>query len=252
MLVSSKMAEASRRSSWIRKMFEEGLRLSEIHGRDAVADFSLGNPNLDPPRELQEALQDLVCNDTPGFHGYMSNAGYESTRAAVAGYLSEDQGVHLEGANVVMTCGAGGGLNVVFKAVLDAGDEVVVASPYFMEYLSYVDNHGGVLKPVKTLADFDLDLQAMEHAIGPRTRAVLLNSPNNPTGSVYPETTVAALGELLRRKCAETGRLIYLVSDEPYRRIVYDGVRVAPVMADYENSIIVSSYSRNSLWPGRG
>jgi aspartate aminotransferase len=244
MPVAKKIAEASQRSSWIRQMFEAGARLSEIHGCDAVSDFSIGNPNLEPPREFLEAVVELLRDPTLGTHGYMSNAGYAETRAAVAGSLSKDQGIAVGAEHVVMTCGAGGALNVIFKAILDPDDEVIVPRPYFVEYGAYVDNHGGVLKVVDARPDFDLDLGTIEAAVGPRTRAVLVNSPNNPTGRVYPETTMKALGETLRRKSADTGRIIYLVSDEPYRRIVYDGVRVAPVMSLYENTIIASSYSK--------
>jgi len=244
MPVAKKVAEAARCSSWIRQMFEEGGRLAEIHGCDKVFDFSIGNPNLEPPNEFQAVLEELVRDPTPGMHGYMSNAGYAETRKAVAAYLAKDQGVPVDGANVVMTCGAGGALNVVFKAILDPGDEVIVPLPYFMEYDFYTGNHGGVLKPVPTRSDFDLDIDTIDTAFNAQTRAVLINSPNNPTGRVYPETSVEALGELLRRRSRELGRIIYLVSDEPYRRIVYDGIRVAPVMAAYDNTIIVSSYSK--------
>ena len=244
MPVAKKTAEAARCSSWIRQMFEEGARLAEVHGCDSVLDFSIGNPNLEPPREFQEVLEELVRDPAPGKHGYMSNAGFPATRAAVACHMAEDQGVPIEAANVVMTCGAGGALNVIFKAILDPSDEVVVSRPYFVEYDSYVDNHGGVLKLVPARPDFDLDLEALDGAIGPRTRAVVINSPHNPTGRIYPETTVRALGELLRRRSGKLGRIIYLVSDEPYRRIVYDGARVASVMAAYENTIIASSYSK--------
>ena len=244
MPVAKKTAEAARCSSWIRQMFEEGARLAEVHGCDSVLDFSIGNPNLEPPREFQEVLEELVRDPAPGKHGYMSNAGFPATRAAVACHMAEDQGVPIEAANVVMTCGAGGALNVIFKAILDPSDEVIVSRPYFVEYDSYVDNHGGVLKLVPARPDFDLDLEALDGAIGPRTRAVLINSPHNPTGRIYPETTVRALGELLRRRSGKLGRIIYLVSDEPYRRIVYDGARVASVMAAYENTIIASSYSK--------
>jgi aspartate aminotransferase len=244
MPVAKKIAEAARCSSWIRQMFEEGARLAEMHGCDNVLDFSIGNPNLKPPREFQEVLEELVRDPTPGTHGYMSNAGYPATRAAVACHMAEDQGVAIEAEHVVMTCGAGGALNVIFKAILDPGDEVVVSRPYFVEYASYVDNHGGVLKLVPARPDFDLDLEAIAAALGPRTRAVLVNSPHNPTGRIYPETTVRALGELLRGRSGELGRIIYLVADEPYRRIVYDGARVAPVMAAYKNTVIASSYSK--------
>jgi aspartate aminotransferase len=244
MSVAKKIAESSCRSSWIREMFEEGAKLSEIHGCDNVFDFSLGNPNLEPPEEFQRVLEELIADPTPGRHGYMSNAGYPETRVAVAAQLSTEQGVDLTGAHVVMTVGAGGALNVILKAILDPGDEVIVPSPYFVEYGSYVDNHGGVLKPVPTKADFDLDIDGIAAAIGPSTKAVLINSPHNPTGRVYPRGSVEALGELLRRKSAELGRIIYLVSDEPYRRIVYDGVTVPSVMAAYEYSLIASSYSK--------
>jgi len=174
----------------------------------------------------------------------MSNAGYPETRAAVATYLAADQGVPLAAENIVMTCGAGGALNVIFKAILDPGDEVIVPLPYFMEYDSYVDNHGGVLRPVPALPDFDLDLERIAAAITGKTRAILINSPNKPTGRIYPSSTLEALGELLRQRSREIGRMIYLVSDEPYRRIVFDGARVAPVMAAYSGTIIASSYSK--------
>jgi aspartate aminotransferase len=162
MPVAKKIAEASQCSSWIRQMFEEGARLAQIHGCDAVADFSIGNPNLEPPREFREALEELVRDPTLGTHGYMSNAGYAETRAAVADYLTEDQGVSVPWENVVMTCGAGGALNVILKTILDPGDEVIVSRPYFVEYGAYIDNHQGVLKLVDSLADFDLNLVAIE------------------------------------------------------------------------------------------
>jgi aspartate aminotransferase len=244
MPVAKKIAQFSRRSSWIRQMFEEGGRLCELHGPEKVFDFSIGNPNVEPPQKFQEVLEELVRDRSPGRHGYMSNAGYPEAREAVAEVVSRDQGVNVPACNVVMTCGAGGALNVIFKSILDPGDEVVVPRPYFVEYGFYVDNHGGVLKPVDSTEDFDLDLEAIDRAIGRRTRAVLINSPHNPTGRVYSEEVLADLGELLRQKCRQTGRIIYLVSDEPYRRIVYDGNRVASVMQAYANTLIASSYSK--------
>jgi aspartate aminotransferase len=244
MSVAKKIADSSCRSSWIRQMFEEGAKLSAIHGCDSVFDFSIGNPNLEPPEEFQRVLEELIADRTPGRHGYMSNAGYPETRVAVAAQLAKEQGVDLTGSHIVMTVGAGGALNVIFKAILDPGDEVVVPRPYFVEYGSYVDNHGGVLVPVATTTDFNLDLEAIEAAIGPRTKAVLINSPHNPTGRVYSAGILAALGDLLSRKSEEQGCIIYLVSDEPYRRIVYDGLQVPAVMAAYENSLIASSYSK--------
>lgn len=245
MPISAKMDSFLERSSWIRRMFEEGARLKAEHGADKVFDFSIGNPNLEPPAEFDAALRELLADTTPGTHGYMANAGYQETRDAVAGLLTKEQGVRVRGADVVMTAGAGAALNVVFKAVLDPGDEVIVPRPYFVEYGFYADNHGGVLVPVNTTPDFDLDVSAIEAAITPKTRVVLINSPNNPTGRVYPAEAIQALGKLLERKWLETGRVIFLLSDEPYRHIIYDGVVVAPVMPSYVNSIIVSSYSKD-------
>ncbi len=244
MPVARKIQEYSERSSWIRQMFEEGARLSDMHGRDKVFDFSIGNPNLEPPAEFQRVIEELVRDRTPGLHGYMPNAGYPEAREAVAEYLSGDQGVHIPGANIVMTCGAGGALNCIFKAILEPGDEIVTPRPYFVEYDSYVDNHRGVLKPVASGPNFGLDIDAIEAAINRRTRAVLVNSPHNPTGRVYDQQSLEALGDLLRRKCRQHARIIYLISDEPYRRIVYDGQRVPPTMTAYANTIIASSYSK--------
>ncbi|NLE10007.1 MAG: pyridoxal phosphate-dependent aminotransferase [Actinobacteria bacterium] len=244
MPVAKKIAEAAQHSSWIRQMFEEGARLAATHGRDKVFDFSIGNPNLEPPAEFQRVIEELVRDPAPGLHGYMSNAGYAFARSAVAAFLAQEQGVPTTGDHVVMTVGAGGSLNVVLKTILDPGDEVVVPRPYFMEYDYYVDNHGGVLKAVDTTRDFQLDVDAIEAAIGSKTRAVLINSPNNPTGRVYPESAVRALGELLERRSRENGRIIYLIADEPYRRIVYDGAQVAPIMQAYSGTIIASSYSK--------
>ncbi|MHB8870669.1 MAG: aminotransferase class I/II-fold pyridoxal phosphate-dependent enzyme, partial [Thermoleophilia bacterium] len=187
MPVSKKIESFMERSSWIRRMFEEGGRLKAEHGADKVFDFSLGNPNLEPPEEFHRALRELIEEPHPGRHGYMSNAGYVETRQAVADYLTVEQGVTIGSDHIVMTSGAGGALNVIFKAILDEGDEVLVPKPYFVEYGFYADNHGGVLKPVETHADFSLDLDKIAEAITPKTRALILNSPNNPTGRIYPD-----------------------------------------------------------------
>ncbi len=244
MPVAKKIAEAAQHSSWIRQMFEEGARLAAKHGRENVFDFTIGNPNLEPPADFCGIVEELLHEPKTGTHGYMSNAGYMDSRKAVAASVTRDQCVPVGGEHVVMTVGAGGSLNVILKAILDPGDEVIVPSPYFMEYDAYVDNHGGVLRPVPTTVEFLLDLGAIEAAMGPKTRAVLINSPNNPTGRVYSEESLVALAELLERRSAENGRIVYLVADEPYRQIVYDGVRVAPVMKVYTNTIIASSYSK--------
>jgi len=233
------------KASWIRKMFEEGANLKKEYGEENVYDFSLGNPCLEPPERCCEILKEVLCEESKGKHGYMPNAGFQETRDAVAGYLSTEHGIQISSDLVVMTCGAGGGLNVVLKTLLDPGDEVLVPAPYFVEYGFYADNSGGILRPVKTAADFSLDLSAIEEAISESTKIVLINSPNNPTGRVYDGAAIAALGDLLERKSRKFGQEIYLVSDEPYSKIVYDGVVVPSVLQAYTNSVLVTSYSKD-------
>jgi aspartate aminotransferase len=232
-------------ASWIRRMFEEGANLKRKYGEENVYDFSIGNPCLEPPERFFESLKEVVCEEAGGKHRYMSNAGYQETRNAVAEYLSKEHGVQITGDLVVMTCGAGGGLNILFKTLLDPGDEVVVPAPYFVEYGFYADNSGGVLKPVRTAADFSLDLAAIDEAISENTKIVLINSPNNPTGRVYDGAAITALGDLLEGKSREFGQEIYLVSDEPYSKIVYDGIAVPSVFQAYTNSVLVTSYSKD-------
>ena len=250
MAISTKVQNFMENASWIRKMFEQGAILKKQFGDDKVYDFSLGNPNIEPPEKFFDLLKDAVCNRAPLQHGYMSNAGYADTRKAVAEYLSEDHGIEIFGDHIVMTCGAGGALNVTLKTILDPGDEVIVPVPYFVEYNFYIDNFGGVSKLVKTTDDFNLDPAAIGAAITDRTKAVLINSPNNPTGRVYDEKTIKALGVLLERESAKRGREIYLISDEPYSKIVYDGVRVPSILQAYKNSIIITSYSKDLSLPG--
>ena len=248
MAVAAKVKGMMERSSWIRKMFETGNELKAKHGRDRVFDFSLGNPNLEPPSGFIEAVQELIT--LPSSHGYMPNAGFPDVRVQVADYVAAEQGIELTGDQLIMTCGAGGALNVAFKSIINPGDVVLAATPCFMEYAFYVDNHGGKLELVKSKADFDLDVEAFESAITDHTAAVIINSPNNPSGRVYPRSTIEALGEMLRRKSRDTGRGIYLVSDEPYRKIVYEGIEVPSVLAAYENSIVATSYSKDLSIPG--
>ena len=250
MAIAKKIEGFMEKSSWIRKMFEAGMALKQEHGAENVCDFSLGNPSLDPPEEFFDALKKVVDERVPGAHSYMANAGYPETRAAVAQFVSDEQGVALSADNVVLTCGAGGGLNVTFRTLLDPGDEVLVPSPFFVEYRFYIDNHSGVCKLVETGADFSLDLAAMEQAISEKTKIVLVNSPNNPTGRVYDAQTVEGLGNLLEKKSREYGKTIYLISDEPYRKIVYDGVTLPSILAAYENSLLITSYSKDLSLPG--
>lgn len=250
MSISRKVAGFLESSSWIRRMFEEGTRLKKIHGKDNVFDFSLGNPGLDPPPEFRHYLKSIVENQSPGLHAYMPNTGYPHVRKAVAEFVTAEQGVNAGEDDVIMTCGAAGGLNIILKAILDPGDEVITPAPYFVEYGFYADNHGGRLVPVQAGEDFQLDLDAIEQAIGEKTKAVLINSPNNPTGRVYPETSLAGLGALLREKSRQNGKTIYLISDEPYRKITYDGIDVPSVLKCYSDSFVATSYSKDLSVPG--
>ncbi len=249
MAIAKKMKEFAERSSWIRKMFEEGARMKAKYGAENVFDFSLGNPDLPPPAAFGATLRRLAENDTPDAHKYMPNNGYPQVRAAMAAKVGTEQGVTVDAGDVLMTCGAAGGLNVVFKAILDPGDEVILLAPYFVEYQFYVDNHGGVSRVVNTGADFDLDCDAIIAAIGPRTKAIIVNSPNNPTGQIYSERLLHKLGHILEAASEKFGP-IYLVADEPYRKIVFEDHTVPSIFANYQNSIVVSSFSKDLSLPG--
>ena len=233
----------------IRKMFEEGLELKKKYGEERVFDFSLGNPDLDPPEQVLLAIEELAKDRGAGVHGYMSNAGYEATREAMAQKTAVEQGVSVSGECVVMSVGAAGALNCLFKAVVNPGDEVVVSAPFFSEYEHYVDNAGGKLHPVATKADFSLDLEAIAQALSEKTAAVLINSPNNPTGRVYTQQEIDKLGEVLREHSSCTGRTVYLVADEPYRAITY-GKKVAAVFTAYDAAIVATSFAKNFSLPG--
>jgi len=237
-------------SSWIRRMFEEGCELKAQCGPENVFDFSLGNPCLEPPPKFQEALEAVVHERFPGKHAYMPNAGLMETRAVVAEYLTSEHGIAFGPEHILMTCGAGGALNVILKALLEPGDEVIILSPFFPEYRFYADNHGGTAVAVKSRKDFSLDLAALEERIGKRAKVVLLNSPNNPTGKVYDADSLAALGELLRAKEGRFGREIYLISDEPYAKLIYDGARVPSIFAAHPHTILATSHSKDLSLPG--
>jgi len=253
-LVSRKMETALGGASLVRRMFEEGLRLKAEFGADKVFDFSLGNPDLPPPAAFRETLARLVREDAPGAHGYMPNAGWPRVRDKVAEYLNAEQGAGLTRPftvdQVVMTVGAAGGLNVVFKALLDPGDEVVTPRPYFMEYNFYADNHGARLVPAEPGPGFSLDPEAIAVRLTPATRAVLLNSPHNPTGVVYPAEQLAALGRLLTEAGGRQGRPIFLIADEPYRKLTYDGLKAPSVFPAHPYSIVVHSHSKDLSIPG--
>ena len=251
MAIATKIAGHISRSSWIRKMFEEGERLREQYGSDNVYDFTLGNPDVEPPAAFGEALRQLANHPLPGMHRYMNNAGYPETRAAVAARLAKDAGLAVAADQVVMTCGAGGALNVVLKTILNPGEEVIILAPYFVEYKFYIDNHGGVPVEVWTNREtFRLDLAAIEAAMTTKTRAIIINTPNNPTGVIYRAEELAALGDLVKRAQQRSSHQIYVISDEPYARLAYDGQQVPNVFPLVENSVIVTSHSKDLALPG--
>lgn len=250
MTISTKMKEFASRSSWIRKMFEEGAKLKGQYGAENVFDFSLGNPDLPPPPAFDENLKEMVAEDGPGSHSYMPNGGYPFVREAVAGQISIEQDVTVTGAEILMTCGAAGALNVVLKSILNPQEEVIILAPFFVEYNFYIDNQGGVAKVVNTTDDFNLDLKAIEEAITAKTKAIIINSPNNPTGQIYPAEDLAALGDVLMRCQEKFGSTIFLLSDEPYRKIIFDNCQVPSIFKAYKNSVVVSSYSKDLSLPG--
>jgi aspartate aminotransferase len=250
MAISTKIEKALEGASWIRKMFEEGDRLKRMYGPDKILDFSLGNPIVEPPKEFFEELKKLANNPIPGMSRYMFNSGYEDTRKNIADMLSNETGLAFNEQQIVMSVGAAGGLNVALKSILDPGDEVVVPSPYFVEYRFYVDNHGGTLKLVETQDDFSLDLEGIERAVGKKTKVVLINSPNNPTGVVYSKESLMELGEILRKKSGQYGKTIFLLCDEAYKRLVYDQGVLPDVFSVYENCITIHSHSKDLSVPG--
>ena len=206
MAIAQKIKGYMEKSSWIRKMFEQGALLKAQHGAENVFDFSLGNPNLEPPAAVHRVLASILDQPQPGLHAYMANAGYVETRKAIAGFLSGEHDLAFSENEVIMTCGAAGALNVVLKALLDPGDELIVLAPYFVEYLFYTDNVQGVPKVVFTGPDFSIDLKAIEQALTPRTKAILINSPNNPTGKVYDQPSLKQLGTSWTATAENKGR----------------------------------------------
>jgi aspartate aminotransferase len=250
MSVSAKIRASLESSSWIRRMFEEGAELKAKLGPERVYDFTLGNPDLEPPARFKEELKAAARDPRPGLHGYMSNAGLMETRQALAHYLSRLHSLDFAASDLVLTCGAAGGLNVIFKALLDPGDEVVVFAPYFPEYLFYVDNHGGAPRVVETAESFQLDLKLLEAALTPRSRAVLINSPNNPTGQVYEAAILKELGRLLSEHASRHGRPIFLVADEPYARLLYDNLVLPSIFAAYPHTLLATSFSKDLSIPG--
>lgn len=239
-------------SSWIRRMFELGTSLKKKHGNENVFDFSLGNPDLPAPQEVGNALS-LFANNAqmPFAFGYMPNGGFLSLRNMLAEYLSLEQKICLTGEDVILSCGAAGAINAFFRAVLNPGDEVLTTAPYFVEYGFYCENHAAKLKTTPALQDtFMLDIDSIEKAISKNTRVVLINSPHNPTGAVYPERDLQALANLLENKSQQYGKPIWLAADEPYRFLAYDDIEVPSVLPLYDYAVVISSFSKNMSLPG--
>lgn len=251
-MISRKMEGLVKNSSVIRAMFEEGKEMAKEYGQENVYDFSLGNPSIEPPEEIQRAMLSVLTEENPLLvHGYMNNSGYEDVRAVIAKSLNQRFDTAFSEKNILMTVGAAGGLNVILKTLLNPGDEVVVFAPYFGEYNNYVSNFDGkiiVISP--NTVDFQPNLREFAEKISERTKAVLINTPNNPTGVVYSEKTIMAMCEIMYKAMDAFGTTIYLISDEPYRELAYDGVEVPYLTKYYENTIVGYSYSKSLSLPG--
>jgi aspartate aminotransferase len=246
MPISETIARQLENASWIRRMFEEGTRLKRERGTDAIFDFSIGNPDVEPPPAVLDALRRVVASNRAGSHGYMPNAGYPEIRELVAAKLHRETGLDFTAEDVFMTVGSAGACNVILKSILDPGDEVIVLVPCFSEYQFYIANHGGCMVPVETDAWFLPDVERIGAAITPRTRAIILNTPNNPTGRVYPESVLRDLETLL----TQAGQPITVISDEPYKSFVYDGKRQPEVASLIANTAICNSWSKSLGLPG--
>lgn len=251
-MISGKMKPLVENNSVIRVMFEEGKRLAAIYGAENVYDFSLGNPNVPAPPEVEQAIRDTLREEESTFvHGYMSNAGYEDVRETIAQSLNSRFGTKFSQKNILMTVGAASGLNVILKTILNPGDEVIVFAPYFVEYGNYVRNYDGQLTVISpNTVDFQPNLEEFAEKITGRTKAVIINTPNNPTGVVYSHETLTRLAEIMRQKTKELGTEMVLISDEPYRELAYDGVEVPYVTKYYEDTVVCYSYSKSLSLPG--
>lgn len=250
-MIAERLKPLMANNSAVRQMFEEGNKLRAKYGKENVFDFSLGNPDAPVPAEINQAIKDIV-DETPvmELHGYMSNAGYEDVRETIAQHLNKLHGTVFTKGNILMTVGAAGAINVALKTILNPGEEVVVFAPYFLEYNWYVKNYDGVVVPCQTDENFMPDMARLEECITEKTRAVLINSPNNPTGVIYPEETIKGIAEVLEKKQKEYDKAIFLIADEPYRELAYDGVSVPYVTNHYDNTFVVYSYSKSLSLPG--
>lgn len=250
MHISLKVKQNLEKASWIRKMFEEGLLMKKEFGEENVLDFSLGNPLIEPPEELFEQLGRMAKERGKGLHRYMPNTGFTEARQAVANRLSLETELPFTTSHIVMTCGAAGGLNVAIKTIADPGDEILLLAPYFAEYLFYAENHGAVPVIVETDEEFLPDVGTIEKSLTPKTRAIIVNSPNNPTGRIYGEAFYRDLGNLLKKSEEKNGRTIYLLTDDPYQKLVYDGLKPPSAFKFVPNCISITSHSKDLSIPG--
>lgn len=249
-MFSDKVMDNLKRASWIRAMFEQGNKLKQEFGDENVYDFSIGNPEVDPPEEVVKAINEIAADKTPGTHRYMPNAGYPFVKEAISGKLTSIYGMEVPSDNICMVCGAAAGLNVVFKSILNPDEEVIIFAPYFAEYKFYVGNGGGTPIVVETNEDFQIDVDAFKDAITSNTKAVLINSPNNPTGVIYSEETLQSMAAVINEKEKELGINIILISDEPYNEIIYEIKKLPVVFNIFDKTIVVNSYSKSLALPG--
>ena len=249
-MISKYVNQAMEQSSWIRRMFEVGREMKITYGAENVYDLSLGNPILEPPLEFFRVFQKIAANTSSGKHRYMSNAGFEDVREKVALYLRQQNLLNAEMKHVIMSCGAGGAINVILKTILDPGDEVIIMAPYFSEYVFYIHNQQGKVVVADTDEQFYLDLEELDRKITPRTKVILINSPNNPSGRVYDKKNLMGLVMLLKHREKKYQKEIYVISDEPYREIIFDGKKFTSIVSLYENSFMAYSWSKSLAVPG--
>jgi aspartate aminotransferase len=250
MLLSDNVNKRMQSGSFIRKMFEEGNALKKKYGEENVFDFSIGNPTFEPPPEFHSLIQQLISKPWAGMHRYMENAGYLETRAAVARQLSKETGIKFSENDIVMTCGSAAAINVVMKTLLNPGDEVILFAPFFSEFDNYIDNHGGKVIIVPTDENFLPRLDILESTINKRTKAILMNSPNNPTGVVYNHDFMVKITDLLKKKEAQLQRPVILINDEAYRKLIYDNMQFPYIFKYYQHTITVNSHSKDLALPG--
>jgi len=249
MSISKNISKSMKDSSWIRAMFEEGEKLKKQFGPENILDFTLGNPVMEPPNELKAELIRIASSEIKGMHRYMTNSGYEEVREDIAKFYEERSGLPFTKDHIIMTVGAAGGINVALKALLDAGNEVIVPNPFFVEFRFYIENHGGSMRLVDTRDDFHLDIEKIEKAINKKTKAIILNSPHNPTGVVYNEEELKDLAALLLKR-KEKGQRIFILADEAYRKIIYNGTVLPDLFNIYEDTIVITCHSKDLALPG--